>query len=299
MSAEALFVSGGARVLDREGGATVGFVWVEPAPGPGGYLGGQIQRWVLTRLPAPADQLLTTYVFEPWDTAPGDLDTWSEVVRMPLREGAEWGKAPKADGLWPRSDGALYVVAQSSVASQGSDGALTFLPEPVYPRRDAVKEHAATFRVGRPPVRAVANPPKAPPGIAQKDHAVPAKPLATPGRPTGQVIDPLMELHQWELGSNVTPAYVGFGGGEVEPFTGRTFFEGQELFLLHPNYRRAGGEKLVTRWREKKDPEVTNLTQLRSRVVSTIDVEHRCEVVGCNYYQDTTPGFEPPPQWFV
>ncbi|MEZ4306884.1 MAG: hypothetical protein R3F14_02390 [Polyangiaceae bacterium] len=320
MSAETLFIEGGAKVVDPSDGSTVGFVWVEAAPYPHGLSGARIQRWVLTRLLSPRDNILSSFRFEHWDTAPQTLAEWKQAVQTVAPASVQWGD-DFGDGLWPSQKGAFYVVAQSAVAAQTltNEGVTLTIPDPIYPRHDVV----SALRVARgpsnvqsrsaaTPARAVARPARAPlrpatrhsgrpqgPG-GHPPSAAPRRDIAAPTKPPRQAVIPLFELRQWEQGRSV--AVVGIGGGACPPFEGLEFFEGEELFLLYDDNVRAGSSGLMTVWQEVASNEILKYEDLVHHILTEVNITEgsRCEITGCNYYQDIDPmGINPPPSEFL
>lgn len=283
--AQALFSNGGFRVLD--GQTTVGFVWVEPAPGP--PLGGQLQRWVLTKFMGKGQGDAPSFTFKPWGAVTSLTEWMNAMKKAPALDvdshNEQWGEQPADDGLWPLG-GAAYIVAQSTVVPVSVVGGYPVFPavEPVYPRREVV------LAMNRGPQREVRAPQRladnSKVGLIPRAHRAGLSgptDLTTP--PIPQIVVPLAELLQWLEGvQSANP--IGVCGGALDPISSATYVEGQELFLLQPEYSSVGTEGLGARWDSNVsiNQEFLNLSELRSYIQSIWTEGCRYEVTGCNYY---------------
>ncbi len=289
MSAEQLFRTGGLRVFDKpssEGGTLLGFVWVENT------LAGQLQRWVLRELMTSAGT--SVYVFENWVGAPSNLGAWEQYVQIQLPANCEWGLSYR-DGLWP-TGGGYYVVAQSTrvLPILQPSGLVIDVPEPTYPRRNAVETRGAAYsNSARPPLTTSAGGALPP----QRRGRMNGPPLigAPPVKPTPQTGVPLLEIHQ-RVGEGLFQPR-GIGGGTFFAEKEEVFFEGKELFLLFSGYEAASAEGTVARWRATPTPEIQEFVDLLKHVETVWTEGQRCEVTGCNYYVGN--GETAPPAWFL
>lgn len=298
MAAEAMFMNGGLRVLEGKNKTLVGFVWIEPnSEGDG-----QIQRWVLTGL-LTADKH-TSLIVEAWPQAPANLSAWNTAVRK-IVDPTQWGTNPEVDGLWPDRKGVYYVVAQSrsavpTLVRDMNGDYKRILPEPIYPRREAVTAHGLAQQ-------------KKPPRIKGKTTIE-----ATPRKQTGpihglsilvngpggipQTTVPFFEMFQGLPTAN-PDSWVkrGEGGGFAANAEGQQYFEGNELFLLYDTFKKTGVSTSM-RWQEVAHDKVKSLADLYALILAEpLNEGQRCEVTGCNYYMDTNAvaAVTPPPVWFL
>jgi hypothetical protein len=289
MSAEALFKTGGVCVLDKPrsaGGVMIGCVWVESTTT------GQLQRWVLHELMIPTGA--QTYVFESWPGAPPTLDAWEASVRVQVPATRTWGLT-YADGLWP-TDGGYYVVAQSThvLPSLQTGGLVIDVPEPTYPRKDAVETHGPAYHAQRGP-HDLASAPRADASHRSGRPRGPETLGTPPHKPIPQTGVPFFEIRQSDTNGVLQP--IGIGGGLLGASEKSAFSDGKELFLLFSGYGQAGNEGRVTRWQVEANPEIQDFASLLASVETKWETGQRCEVTGCNYYVGA--GDAPPPAWFL
>jgi hypothetical protein len=286
MIAQPMFVEGGIRVLDAEDEkTTVGFVFVEPVSGPEG---GQLQRWILSRLS-------TKYLFRKWTRdqgAPASLAEWTSLVTTPA-PGGTWGDDVVAKGLWVKD--ALYMVAQSTPVVPSAA-----VPMPRFPRSRLVDFYtmlrtvadsspAATKREGRgrmsrPPVRHDRG--------APLDHEPSDRTTRT--RRSNQIIDgdyvlTQLAVAQGECFSDLNP----------RAHRDQSFFESREYFLFKPGYRGAGNPEVPVTSLDPRERSWHNAPEFHEHVLSAYAGGARYEATGCNYYQskNAPPGKEM--GWFL